>query len=91
MFTRRPIPIGTYEGRGALWSFNGYSRWVPYCAPFNHSGQPAASIPIGFTPDGFPLAVQLVGRPDDEATLLSLSAQIEQERPWADRIPGIAA
>ena len=32
MFTRRPIPIGTYEGRGALWSFNGYSRWVPYCA-----------------------------------------------------------
>jgi amidase len=91
MFTRRPIPIGTYEGRGALWSFNGYSRWIPYCAPFNHSGQPAASIPIGFTPDGFPLAVQLVGRADDEATLLSLSAQIEQERPWADRIPGIAA
>ena len=91
MFTRRPIPIGTYEGRGALWSFNGYSRWIPYCAPFNHSGQPAASIPIGFTPDGFPLAVQLVGRADDEATLLSLSAQIEQERPWGDRIPDIAA
>ena len=62
MFTRRPIPIGTYEGRGALWSFNGYSRWVPYCAAFNHTGQPAASVPIGFTPDGFPLAVQLVGR-----------------------------
>jgi amidase len=91
MFTRRPIPIGTYEGRGALWSFNGYSRWIPYCAPFNHSGHPAASVPIGFTPDGFPLAVQLVGRADDEATLLSLAAQIEQERPWADRIPDVAA
>ena len=89
MFTRRPIPIGTYEGRGALWTFNGYARWVPYCAPFNHTGQPAASVPIGFTPDGFPLAVQLVGRPDDEATLLSLAAQIEQERPWADRIPAL--
>ena len=89
MFTRRPIPIGTYEGRGALWSFNGYSRWVPYCAPFNHTGQPAASVPVGFTPDGFPLAVQLVGRPHDEATLLSLAAQIEQERPWADRIPDL--
>ena len=62
MFTKRPIPIGTYEGRGALWSFNGYSRWVPYCAPFNHTGQPAASVPAGFTDDGFPLAVQLVGR-----------------------------
>jgi len=83
-------PIGTYEGRGALWSFNGYSRWVPYCAAFNHSGQPAASIPVGFTPDGFPLSVQLVGRPDDEATLLSLSAQMEQERPWAERVPDVA-
>ena len=87
MFTKRPIPIGTYEGRGALWSFNGYSRWVPYCAPFNHTGQPAASVPAGFTADGFPLAVQLVGRPGDEATLLSLAAQIEAERPWADRVP----
>jgi amidase len=90
MFTKRPIPIGTYEGRGALWSFNGYSRWVPYCAPFNHTGQPAASVPAGFTSDGFPLAVQLVGRPGDEATLLSLAAQIEAERPWADRIPAFA-
>ena len=63
MFTRRPMPIGTYEGRGALWSFNGYSRWVPYCAPFNHTGQPAASVPAGFTGDGFPLAVQLVAPP----------------------------
>ena len=63
MFTKRPIPIGTYEGRGALWSFNGYSRWVPYCAPFNHTGQPAASVPAGFTDDGFPLAVQLVAPP----------------------------
>ena len=89
MFTKRPIPIGTYEGRGALWSFNGYSRWVPYCAAWNHTGQPAASVPAGFTDDGFPLAVQLVGRPGDEATLLSLAAQIEAERPWADRVPAL--
>ena len=89
MFTKRPIPIGTYEGRGALWSFNGYSRWVPYCAAWNHTGQPAASVPAGFTDDGFPLAVQLVGRPGDEATLLSLAAQIEAERPWADRVPSL--
>ena len=89
MFTRRPIPIGAYEGRGPLWSFNGYSRWVPYCAAFNHTGQPAASIPVGFTSDGFPLSVQLVGRPHDEATLLSLAAQIEQDRPWAERVPDL--
>ena len=80
MFTKRPIPIGTYEGRGALWSFNGYSRWVPYCAPFNHTGQPAASVPAGFTDDGFPLAVQLVGRPGDEATL-ALARRPDRGRP----------
>ena len=38
MFTRRPIPIGTYEGRGALWTFNGYARWVPYCAALQPHG-----------------------------------------------------
>jgi amidase len=89
MFTRRPIPIGTYEGFGAQWTLNGYARWVPFCAPFNHTGQPAASVPAGFTGDGFPLAVQLAGRPDDEATLVALAAQIEAERPWADRVPAL--
>ena len=46
-------------------------------------------MPAGFTADGFPLAVQLVGRPGDEATLLSLAAQLEAERPWADRVPDL--
>ena len=40
--------------------------------------------------EGLPLSVQLVGRPDDEATLLSLAAQIEAERPWADRRPPVS-
>jgi amidase len=46
-------------------------------------------VPAGFTDDGLPLAVQLVGRRNDEHTLLSLSAQIERERPWADRRPDL--
>jgi amidase len=54
------------------------------------TGHPAASIPVGFTPEGVPLAAQLVGRPGDEATLLKLSAQVEAERPWADRRPDVA-
>lgn len=91
MFTRRPLPIGEYDGRSALWTFNGTARWVPYCAAWNHTGQPAASVPMGFAPDGLPRAVQFVGRRDDEATLLSLAAQIEAERPWADRLPPLAA
>lgn len=86
-----PLPIGRYEGRGALWTFNGVARYTPYTPAWNVTGQPAASVPAGFTPEGVPLGVQLVGRPRDEATLLSLSAQLEAARPWADRRPALAA
>ena len=87
MFTKRPIPIGTYEGRGALWSFNGYSRWVPYCAPFNHTGQPAASVPAGFTARRLPARRPARRPPRRRGDAVSLAAQIEAERPWADRVP----
>ena len=46
------------------------------------TGNPAAAVPCGLGPDGLPLSVQLVGRLDDEPTLLSLSAQLEAARPW---------
>ena len=55
------------------------------------SGQPAISLPLFQYADGLPLAVQLVGRPADEATLLSLGAQLEAAPPWADRRPSLAA
>jgi amidase len=60
---------------------------VPYNGVWNVTGQPAASVPAGFGSDGLPRAVQLVGRPGEEATLLSLSAQIEAERPWSEQRP----
>jgi amidase len=85
-----PLPVGRYEGRGALSTFLGVARYTPYTPAWNVTGQPAASVPAGFTPEGIPLAVQLVGRPHDERTLLSLSAQLEAARPWADRRPPIA-
>ncbi|MGH2949980.1 MAG: amidase [Solirubrobacteraceae bacterium] len=87
MFTRRPLRIGEYEGRSALWTLNGAIRFVPYCGAFNHTGQPAASVPAGSTPDGFPLAVQLVGRPDGEPVLLSLAAQLEAAVGWPEQRP----
>ncbi len=83
--------IGRLQGRGALWTLNTVAGWVPYNAIWNVTGQPACSVPAGLTADGRPRAVQLVGRPNDEATLLSLAAQIEAERPWAqDRPPGFS-
>jgi amidase len=84
-----PVEAGRWEGMGALRTFLGVAAWTPGTATWNVTGQPAASVPAGFTDDGLPLAVQLVGRPNDEHTLLRLSAQIERERPWADKRPAL--
>ncbi len=86
--TAQPPPrIGQYDGRGGLWTLNGVVSLVPYNAPWNLTGQPAASVPSGFGADGLPRGVQIVGRPGDETALLSLSGQIEAERPWAQDRP----
>jgi amidase len=79
--------IGRLQGRGALWTVNTVAGWVPYNGVWNVTGQPAASVPAGLSPEGLPRSVQLVGRPEDEATLLSLAAQLEAERPWAELRP----
>ncbi len=55
--------------------------------PFNLSGQPAASVPAGFTHDGLPVGLQIIGRRYDEATVLRASARFEEARPWAGRWP----
>jgi len=82
-----PFRIGQLDGRGATRTLNTAAGRVPYYGAFNATGQPACSVPAGFDGDGLPLAVQLAGRPHDEATLLSLAAEIEGARPWADRRP----
>jgi amidase len=84
------VPAGIMEGRGAIATYLWETGWVPFNVLWNSTGQPAASVPAGFSADGLPLAVQLVGRPRDEATLLSLAAQIEQARPWTQHRPPVS-
>jgi len=84
------IPIRRWEGKGALRTVIGMSRFYPYCVPWNHLGNPAMSVPMGIAADGLPLAVQIIGPMGSEATLLSLAGQLEAERPWADRRPPIS-
>ena len=84
------LPVRRWEGRGALRTVLGMSRFYPYCVPWNHLGNPAMAVPFGFGADGMPLSIQVIGRPGDEATLLSLAAQLEAERPWADQRPPIS-
>jgi amidase len=91
MFTRRPPRVLEYDGRPAWWTLNGSARLVPWCGPYNHTGQPAAAVPAGFAADGFPLAVQLVAPPGGEAVLLSLAAQLERASDWPAHVPPLAA
>jgi amidase len=91
MFTRRPLRVREYDGTTGVRTLAGQARWSPYSAAFNHTGQPAVSVPAGLTPDGFPLAVQLVGPFDSEARLFSLAAQLEEAREWSKHRPAVAA
>jgi amidase len=87
VLTRPPLRVGEWEGRTALRVLLAANRYVAFLPMWNIAGNPAASVPAGHTSDGVPLAVQIVGRPHDEATVLSLAAELERARPWADRRP----
>jgi aspartyl-tRNA(Asn)/glutamyl-tRNA(Gln) amidotransferase subunit A len=63
--------------------------WLPYTYPFNLTGQPAASIPCGFTHDGLPIGLQIVGRRFDDVTVLRAAAAFEREQPWANARPAL--
>lgn len=61
--------------------------WAELSYPFNFSGNPAASVPCGFTRDGLPVGLQIVGPRLDDLAVLQAAAAFERARPWADRRP----
>ncbi|MGH7318514.1 MAG: amidase [Candidatus Rokuibacteriota bacterium] len=61
--------------------------WTPFTFPFNLTGQPAASVPCGFTTSGLPVGLQIVGRRFDDVTVLRAAAAFERARPWAHTRP----
>ena len=64
-------------------------EWTPFTFPFNMTGHPGASVPCGFTKDGLPIGLQIVGRRLADATVLRAAAAFEKIAPWADRKPPI--
>jgi amidase len=82
-----PVPVGYFEGVAPPENFERQKRFTPYTAVYNVTGQPAVNLPLYWTADGLPVGVMLAGRMGDEATLISLSAQLEAARPWKDRHP----
>jgi Asp-tRNA(Asn)/Glu-tRNA(Gln) amidotransferase A subunit family amidase len=63
--------------------------WMPFTYPFNMTGQPAASVPAGFTSSGLPVGLQIVGRRNADRTVLAASAAYERARSWAARRPPV--
>jgi aspartyl-tRNA(Asn)/glutamyl-tRNA(Gln) amidotransferase subunit A len=63
--------------------------WLSFTFPFNFTGQPAATVPAGFTEDGLPIGLQIVGRRLDDALVLRASAAFEAAAPWRDRWPAV--
>lgn len=68
----KPIPIFGY---------------IPFSPPFNLTGQPAASVPCGWTDDGLPIGLQIAGRMHEDHRVLQAAYAFEQACPWADRKP----
>jgi aspartyl-tRNA(Asn)/glutamyl-tRNA(Gln) amidotransferase subunit A len=64
--------------------------WAEFSYPFNMSWNPAASVPCGFTGEGLPVGLQIVGRRFDDLGVLQAAAAFEEAQPWADRHPPLA-
>jgi amidase/6-aminohexanoate-cyclic-dimer hydrolase len=65
----------------------GVFAYSPFCAVFNASGQPAASVPLGTSADGLPVGIHLAGRFGEDEDLIALCAEIERAAPWITRQP----
>lgn len=84
-----PADPGPFEGVADLGGRPAYSIFdrLPFTYPFNLTGQPAASVPCGFTREGLPVALQIVGRWHRENDVLRAAACFEILQPWAARRP----
>ena len=83
-----PLPVGAIrDDADPAADFGAQKRFTPYTSMWNVTGSPAVSLPTHLTPAGLPVGVMLATAPGDEATLVSLAAQVEAAAPWVDRTP----
>ena len=64
--------------------------YIPFTYPFNITGQPGISLPLGWSNEGLPIGVQLIGQPYAESLIIALAAQLERAVPWYSRYPARA-
>ncbi|GLY01121.1 amidase family protein [Actinoplanes sp. NBRC 101535] len=77
-----PPPAERFSGQPWRRNMLVNAAYAPYAAPWNYAGLPAIVVPVGFRPDGLPLAIQMIGPPDSELLLLSVAGQLEVLNPW---------
>lgn len=85
-----PFPAqltGPEEGFDAPGSAVPWARWTPFTYPFNLSGNPAASLPCGWSEDALPIGLQVVGPRHADGEVLQFCAAVEEVLPWAHRLP----
>jgi aspartyl-tRNA(Asn)/glutamyl-tRNA(Gln) amidotransferase subunit A len=83
--TMNAPPVGLDAG-GSIES-EMYAEWAGYLYPFNLTGNPALSVPCGFTTGGLPVGLQLVGAWHDEQRLIDVAEAIERAGGWSERRP----
>ena len=72
------------------WSAHNIISWMSYTYPFNLTGQPAASVPVGFSTSGLPIGLQMVAKINHETDIFRAAAAYEKAQPWAAKRPGLA-
>lgn len=82
-----PFPVGIDWPREVAGQKVHPLNYLAFTYPFNLTGQPAASVPCGWTADGLPIGLQIVGRRFEDATVLRAAAAFEEAKPWVDRWP----
>ena len=80
---RAAMPLDSFDPQEELGTL------IPYTCPFNLTGQPAVSVPCGFTGEGMPVGLQVVGLPYGEARILGVAAAYEQATEWRDCRPDV--
>lgn len=88
-YLQPPIEIGRWAPFTPEETLEKVINWITPCPPFNATGQPAIALPTGFTENGLPIGVQLVGKPNDEVTILQLAYQLEQVKQWYKNQPNL--
>jgi aspartyl-tRNA(Asn)/glutamyl-tRNA(Gln) amidotransferase subunit A len=89
-----PIQAGPPFKRNGAFEINGnpianMNSYFPFTFPFNLTGHPAASVPAGWTKDGLPIGLQIIGRQHDDELVLRASAAYEEANPWRHRWPNL--